>query len=94
MNSGIQGAGIQEISRDVFQQKLQKQMRQRLDTEEGKKKRYKRLYTVEPIFGNLKFNLGYRYFLLRTLEKVRSEFKLMCIGHNLRKIYNYKMAIA
>jgi len=86
-------ARYRTISRDK-REGLQEQMRQRLDTEEGKKKRHKRLYTVEPIFGNLKFNLGYRYFLLRTLEKVRGEFKLMCIGHNIRKIYNYKMATA
>ena len=47
----------------------------------------KRLFTVEPPFGNLKHNLGYRSFLLRGLEKVDAEFKLMCIGHNLKKMY-------
>jgi hypothetical protein len=69
-------------------------MRQRLLSEEGREKYKKRLYTVEPVFGHLKFNLGYKSFLLRTLEKVRGEFKLMCIGYNLRKIFSYKMALA
>jgi len=66
---------------------LLEEMRKRLLSEEGKAKYKKRLYTVEPPFGNLKHNLGYRGFLLRGLEKVDGEFKLMCIGHNLKKMY-------
>jgi transposase len=73
---------------------LLEQMRQRLFTNEGKRRLHKRLYTVEPVFGHLKHNLGYKHFLLRTLEKVRGEFKLMCIGYNLRKMFGYKMAKA
>jgi hypothetical protein len=65
------------------------EMRKRLLSEEGQEKYKKRLYTTEPVFGNIKHNLGYRYFLLRTLEKVKKEFKLMCIGHNLRKIHKF-----
>src|SRR3989344_8599389 len=47
------------------------------------------MHTAEPPFGNIKHNLGYRYFLLRGLEKVQGEFNLMCIGHNINKIYNF-----
>lgn len=47
----------------------------------------RRMGTVEPVFGNLKFNLGFRQFHLRSLEKVKGEFSLMCIGHNLGKLY-------
>jgi transposase len=49
----------------------------------------KRMHTAEPPFGNLKFNFGYRYFLLRGLEKVKGEFNLMCIAHNIKKIVNF-----
>ena len=45
------------------------------------------MHTAEPPFGNIKHNLGYRYFLLRGLEKVQGEFNLMCIGHNMKKIH-------
>ena len=31
-------------------------------------------------------NLGYRHFLMRGLEKVKAEFRLMCIGYNLIKM--------
>jgi hypothetical protein len=73
---------------------LQEEMRKRLLSEEGRQKYKKRLYTVEPIFGHLKYNLGFKSFLLRSLEKVRGEFQLMCIGYNLRKILLHQRAMA
>ncbi len=73
---------------------LQEAMRQRLLAPEGKEAFKRRLHRVEPIFGHLKYNLGYKTFLLRTLDKVRGEFKLMCIGYNLRKLWNYRQAKA
>lgn len=73
------------IARDDRKELLE-QMRERLKAEEGHKKYIKRLCTVEPIFGHLKHNLGYRQFLMRGLEKVKAEFRLMCIGYNLRKM--------
>jgi len=44
---------------------------------------------VEAVFGNLKFNLGFARFGLRSLAKVRGEFMLMCIAHNLKKLATY-----
>jgi len=61
----------------------------KLLTKKGEKEYKKRMHTAEPPFGNIKHNLGYRYFFLRGLEKVQGEFNLMCIGHNINKIYNF-----
>ena len=61
-------------------------MRKKLTSKEGWARYFKRQYTIEPIFGHLKFNLGYRSFLLRGLKKVNAEFQLMCIGWNLKKM--------
>ena len=63
------------------------QMRNRLQTEMGRKKYLQRLWTTEPVFGHLKYNLGYRHFFLRSLKKVKGEFRLMCIGWNLKKMH-------
>lgn len=68
---------------------LVKRMREKLLSEEGKERYKKRLSTVEPVLGNLKKNLGYRDFLLRGIEKVKGEFNLMCIAHNLKKIHKH-----
>ncbi len=61
-------------------------MRQKLDTLEGKKIYQKRKAIVEPVFGNIKHNLRFREFLLRGLNKVKAEFRLIAIVHNIGKI--------
>lgn len=60
--------------------------REKMKKEEKWKAYKKRMHTVEPPFGNIKYNLGYLQFLLRGKEKVGGEFNLMCIGHNIKKI--------
>ena len=65
----------------------------RLNTEEGKAKYTKRGYTIEPVFGNLKHNLGYRRFHLRGLEKVNGEFKLMCLASNIKKLHKFRIKL-
>lgn len=76
------------IERDKNEHFVEKN-REKILSKEGKKKYQKRMHTVEPVFGNLKFNLGFRQFLLRGLEKVKGEFNLMCIAHNIKKIESY-----
>ncbi|MBU0581139.1 MAG: IS1182 family transposase [Candidatus Margulisbacteria bacterium] len=63
--------------------------REKITSENGAKKYQKRMYTVEPVYGDIKHNSGFRQFLLRGLEKVQGEFNLMCIVHNLKKIWRY-----
>lgn len=46
----------------------------------------KRGHTIEPVFGNIKANLGYRRFSLRGLPAVNSEWRLICTAHNLLKL--------
>jgi len=65
---------------------LRQQMRQRLLSQQGQQMYKKRLHPVEAIFAQLKFNLGYQYFLLRGLEKVQAEFLIMCSSYNLMKL--------
>ena len=57
-----------------------------LDSEKGKEMRSKRPVEVESVFGDIKGNLGVRRFLLRGLEKVKVEWGLYSIGHNMRKM--------
>jgi hypothetical protein len=61
----------------------------KLRSAQGRKEYTKRMHTVEPPFGHIKLNLGYRHFLVRGAYKVKGEFNLMCIGHNLKKIWNF-----
>lgn len=45
-----------------------------------------RKQTVEPVFGQMKEGLGMRRMLMRGLKKVRSEWALNCLTHNLTKL--------
>lgn len=66
---------------------LAEKMRAILQTEQAKEKLKLRRVTVEPVIGNIKSNLGFRRFNLMGLSNVKGEFSLMCIAHNLNKLY-------
>jgi transposase len=62
-------------------------MRRKLATASGKVLYAARKRIVEPVFGQTKGARGIRGFLLRGLEKVAAEWRLICLTHNLRKIW-------
>jgi transposase len=67
-------------------------MRTKMQKQESQKDYYQRQTSVEPVFGNLKFNLGFDRFRMRGLEKVKIEFGLMCIAHNLNRLFKITIA--
>lgn len=62
-------------------------MRQKLATEEGRRRYRRRQTIVEPVFGTIKQGRAFRQFLLRGLALVRGEWTLACTAHNLLKLY-------
>lgn len=65
--------------------KYKSKMKEKLTSEEGIRQRKKRCADVEPVFGNIKNNHGFKRFLLRGLDKVDIETGLLAIAQNLRK---------
>jgi len=63
-------------------------IRERLNSERGKKYRSQRPVDVEAVFGIIKSNHNFRRFMLRGLEKVEIEAGLLSLAHNLRKMVN------
>ena len=45
--------------------------------------------TVEPVFGQMKQDRGFREFLLRGIRKTKIEFIMMCTVHNIKKIADF-----
>ena len=62
-------------------------MKRRLKTKVGAAVYARRKCIVEPVFGQIKQARGFRQFLLRGLEKVRGEWALVCMTHNLLKFH-------
>jgi hypothetical protein len=62
-------------------------MKHKLGTAAGKALYAARKQIVEPVFGMTKSARGIRTFLLRGLEKVSAEWQLICLTHNLLKIW-------
>ena len=72
----------------VPQDKLLNRIKAKLKTPEGRATYSLRKQTVERSFGDMKHNKKFRNFLLRGKEKVKVEFNLACIAHNLVMINN------
>jgi transposase len=65
----------------------QEKMQAKLRTAAGKLLYAARKHIVEPVFGQIKGVRGIRKFLLRGLEKVSAEWQLICLTHNLLKVW-------
>lgn len=62
-------------------------MRRKLRTKGGAAVYRQRKAIVEPVFGQVKHGRGFRQFLLRGVDKVRGEWSLLCLTHNILKCY-------
>jgi len=60
--------------------------RANLTSQAGQRLRANRSTEVETVFGIVKHNMGFRRFHLRGLEKVKTEWGLVSIAHNMRKL--------
>jgi transposase len=63
-----------------------RQARANLTSEAGQRLRSRRSTEVEPVFGIIKQNMGFRRFHLRGLGKVKTEWGLVSIAHNMKKL--------
>lgn len=68
---------------------LTDEMKQKIDTPEGRSIYSKRLGIVEPVFGNIRACKRMDKFTLRGKIKVNIQWLLYCLVHNIEKIGNY-----
>jgi transposase len=69
-------------------EKLQAKLR----TPEGQRLYAQRKTIVEPVFGQIKGARGFRRFSFRGLKKINGEWSLVCLTHNLLKLWRYGCA--
>jgi transposase len=69
------------ISRDQYEEHRER-LRRRMATEAGREIYKRRKHTVEPRIGHIKHNMGVRRFLRRGIEKVTTEWMMVCTAVN------------
>ncbi len=67
-------------------------MARTLRTKRGRETYSKRKWMVEPVFGQIKACRGFRQFLLRGLQQMQGEWSLLCLTHNLLKLFRAQPA--
>jgi transposase len=73
---------------------VQEKMARKLRTKKGRETYSKRKSIVEPVFGQIKRARGFIQFSLRGIEKMRGEWAIVCLTHNLLKLFRARHAIA
>jgi transposase len=79
-----------ELKRNAPRSETAKRMREKLRMDEGAAIYKLRQQTVEPVFGQIKEARGLRRFLMRGLNAAKAEWRLICAGHNLLKLYRHE----
>ena len=87
---GIEGASPTGTHSDVQGQKAR--MREKLNTATGKAVYSRRKVIVEPVFGQIEQARGFRSFSQRGKVKVRREWALVCLTHNLLKLFRHRLS--
>ena len=81
-----QAKGNRQIQVSFKLIEYRRQARENLTSDTGKALRKRRSVEVETVFGHIKHNMRFRRFHLRGLEKVNTEWGLVCIAHNMQKL--------
>lgn len=85
---------VKEKGRQVsFLNKAQKQtsyldlMKEKIDSESGRRIYSRRMWTIEPVFGNITSNKRLNRLSLRGEEKCTAQWLLYCMVHNIEKLW-------
>jgi hypothetical protein len=68
---------------------VKEKMARKLRTKKGRAEYARRKAIVEPPFGQIKHCRGFRQFMLRGLRQMQGEWKLVCLTHNLLKVFRH-----
>lgn len=85
-------SGLRKSARPGWDGELYAFMRRVLSTDHAKALYRKRQATVEPVFGQMKFNRRFDRFQRRGKSACRSEWRLLGASHNLLKLHNHRIA--
>ena len=83
---------MREGKRPGWDRRVYEQMREKLFSERGRKIYAQRKITIEPVFGQIKYNRRIDRFMRRGRSAARSEWRLAAATHNLLKLHSHWIA--
>lgn len=86
-----QALGEDKVGAQLPAKTVAEAMREKLKTTAGHTVYKMRKAVVEPVFGQIKERRGLRGFLMRGREKVAAEWQIICLTHNLLKLFQAKL---
>jgi hypothetical protein len=78
-----------EGNRPGWDSGVYQRMREKLASDPGRKLYALRKTTIEPVFGQIKYNRRVDQFMRRGRAAVRSELRLVAATHNILKLHNH-----
>jgi len=84
--------GKREGKRPGWEDGVYQQMRDKLRTEHGRELYAQRKITIEPVFGQIKYNRYIDRFMRRGRAAAQSEWRLITATHNLLKLHSHWIA--
>jgi hypothetical protein len=87
-------SGLRQSARPGWDGGLYGFMRRVLSTDHAKALYRRRREKVESVFGQMKFNRGFKRFLRRGRSACRSEWRLFNASHNLLKLHRHRTLAA
>ena len=79
--------GVRRIERDMENDKLREEAKEKAKSEEGREILRLRKSIPEPVWGNIKVQDDFTQMHYRGIEKAGLEFKLHCLVQNIRKLF-------
>ena len=83
---------MREGKRRGWEDGLYQTMRDKLTADEGRKRYAQRKITIEPVFGQIKYNRRIDRFMRRGRAAAQSEWRLITATHNLLKLHSHWIA--
>jgi hypothetical protein len=77
---------VPDSSEKPYQKEWIKEMSLKMSGDEARRRYRLRKQTVEPVFGIVKQAMGFRQFLLRGIENVENEWRLVLCAYNLKRL--------
>ena len=83
---------MREGKRPGWEHGFYEAMRRKLTSERGRKLYAQRKITIEPVFGQIKYNRHIDRFMRRGRAAAQSEWRLVTATHNLLKLHSHWLA--